>query len=84
MNTGGRARDVSVMTSHAFPVALVTGHDQWVMAERFVDVGHWSVWLYFVRPEAQTFTHLYTDEVNLQMICNCPCVAFLYDDIQQC
>ena len=50
VNTGGRARDVSVVTSHA----LMTGHNQWMMAERFVDVGHWSVWLYFVQADART------------------------------
>ena len=48
MNTGDNARDVSVVTSHASRATLTTGHNQCMMAERFDDVGHWSVWLYFV------------------------------------
>ena len=74
---------MSVVTSHTFPAALTTGHNQCMMAERFVDVEHSSVWLYFVRPEAHTCTHMYNDDVILQIMCNCPEVVVLYDDIQQ-
>ena len=52
-------------------IALTTGHIQCTKAERFVDVEHSSVWLYFVRPEAQTCTHMYNIEVILQIMCNC-------------